>query len=187
MSFSGAVLAGGQSSRFGQDKARYGYRGKPLMQWVLEGLSPAAERYIVASRDYSEFGVRVWPDQLMHGDSLSGLHAALKYAKEDWVAVAGCDQPFLTAEYWAYMHSLTSKQHRVIAAWHVQGFFEPLGAIYHKSLEPLVLARLEAGQFKMQELLHHVGALQISAEDLTQRFGPNLFVNANRLEDLQIR
>lgn len=182
MRFSGAVLAGGKSRRFGQDKALYPFEGKPLMGWVLEGLSPASERFIVANREYPEFGVPVWSDRFLDGDSLSGLHAALSYAKEDWVAVAGCDQPFLTAEYWQYMVSLISQEHSIVAAWHSQGFFEPLGALYHKSLEPIVLQRLERGQFKMQALLESVNTLRVSVEALG--FGPKLFLNANHLEDL---
>jgi molybdenum cofactor guanylyltransferase len=81
MGYSGAVLAGGASKRFGEDKALFPYRGKPLLQWVLESLQGAQERFVVANRPYEGFGVPVYPDLLPGADSLSGLHSALSHAR----------------------------------------------------------------------------------------------------------
>jgi molybdopterin-guanine dinucleotide biosynthesis protein A len=182
MQWSGAILAGGQSSRFGQDKALYVYRGKPLIVWAMDSLAEATERFVVSNRDYPGLG-QVYHDLKLGGDTLSGLHAALVHAKQDWVAVAGCDQPFLSKEFWRFMLChITSDTNAVVAA--SGDFFEPLGGLYHKSLEPEVLCRLEAGQFKVQEVLRSIPHVALDKAELEARFGPYLFLNANHPGDL---
>jgi molybdopterin-guanine dinucleotide biosynthesis protein A len=182
MQWSGAVLAGGSSSRFGQDKALYVYKGRPLIAWVMGSLAEASEFFVVANRPYPGLG-RVYPDLRRGGDTLSGLHAALAHAQQDWVAVAGCDQPFLSRDFWRFMLEHTRADIQAVVA--VSGdLYEPLGALYHKSLEGEVLRRLEAGNLKMQALLHDIPLMALDKRALEARFGSYLFLNANRPQDL---
>jgi molybdopterin-guanine dinucleotide biosynthesis protein A len=182
MQWSGAVLAGGGSTRFGQDKALYVYKGKSLMAWVMDSMVEASERYVVANRPYPGWGP-VYPDLNPGGDTLSGLHSALAHAQFDWVALAACDQPFLTVDFWRYLLKYARPDIQAVVAWSGD-FFEPLGALYHKALEPEVLRRLEAGELKMQLLLQSIPYLALDKAELEARFGTYLFLNANHLGDL---
>ncbi len=176
--FSGAVLAGGRSSRFGQDKARYLYENQALTVWVLESLRLAAERFIVANKPY-DFGVPVYPD-IHPGSSLGGLHAALTHANHDWVALAACDMPFLTPEYW---QSLAAQREGVSAVVVERaGRLEPLAALYHKNLLPLAEAQLEAGHFRMRELFELCNPCILPWENLG--IEEKTLFNANYLDDL---
>lgn len=182
MRWSGAILAGGLSSRFGQDKALYVYKGKPLIAWVMDSMAEASERFVVANRAYPGLG-QVYRDLRRGGDTMSGLHSALTHAKEDWAAVAACDQPFLSKDFWQFMLGhITSEAQAVVAA--SEDFLEPLGGLYHKSLEPEVLHRLEVGQLKMQALLHSIPHVALDKTELEARFGIHLFLNANYPDDL---
>lgn len=181
MRWSGAILAGGRSSRFGQDKALYVYRGKPLITWVMDSMAKASERMVIANRPYP--GLVVYPDLRRGGDTLSGLHSALAHAREDWVAVAACDQPFLSQEFWQFMLEQTRPEAKAVVAASGDSF-EPLGALYHKALEPEVLRRLLAGELRMQSLLRSIALVALDKEMLEARFGPHLFLNANRPQDL---
>ncbi len=182
MRWSGAILAGGLSRRFGQDKALYVYKGKPLIAWVMDSLAEASECFVISNHAYPGLG-RVHPDLRRGGDALSGLHSALVHAQEDWVAVTGCDQPFLSRDYWRFMLGcIRPGALAVVAA--SGGIFEPLGGLYHKALEPEVTRRLEAGELKMQALLHSIPHVALDKTELENRFGPYLFINANRPEDL---
>lgn len=69
MRWSGAVLAGGRSSRFGRDKALYVYKGKPLIAWVLDSMAGASERLVIANRPYR---LEVYPDLWRGGDTCRG-------------------------------------------------------------------------------------------------------------------
>lgn len=188
IAFSGAVLAGGRSSRFGQDKARYVYRGKPLAAWVLESLADADERFIVADRPYA-FGVPVLPDQYP-GSSLGGLHAALLHAAHDWVALAACDQPFLTPDYWQQLITYIGSPRisspyaevQAVVATGPEGRLQPLCALYHRSLQPLAEAQLETGTFKIQQFIAQIRARIVPWDALD--VSPQTFFNANRRSDL---
>lgn len=178
------MLAGGLSKRFAQDKARYIFQGQPLMAWVLSGLTGATERFIIANRPYAEFGLPVYSDLHPGGDTMSGLHSALAHAQQDWVAIAGCDQPFLSADYWLFLLQQAQPGLEAVVACG-QGFIEPLGGLYSKTLEPLVLEHLRSGNLRMQGLLEEANILGLPMDDLHQRFGPDLFLNANTPGELQ--
>ncbi len=177
--FSGAVLAGGRSSRFGQDKALYVYKDKPLAVWALESLTGADERFLVSSRPY-DLGVPVHAD-LYPGSSLGGLHAALSYAAHTWVAVAACDMPFLTMTYWQRLLEHTEGVQAVVVRG-PDGRLEPLAALYKKTLLPLAEAQLETGTFKLQTLLEKTQTRILLWENLG--VDAKTFANANRLADL---
>lgn len=96
----GAILGGGQSSRFRSDKARALLHGKPLMEHAIEGLRPHVEQVIAVGRD--------WPGLPRVDDlpgpglgPLGGLLGALSYASiegYDFVLTCGCDTVGLTGE-----------------------------------------------------------------------------------------
>lgn len=97
----GVVLAGGQSSRFGRDKAEALLGGLPLMEHARIALAPFADHCAVAGRD--------WPGLLRIDDApqpglgpLGGLCGALHFAAAhgfDQVISCGCDTPGLTADH----------------------------------------------------------------------------------------
>ena len=183
--YSGAVLAGGASRRFGEDKALFPYRGKPLLLWVLESLEGAKERFIVANRPYPGFGVPVYPDLLPGADSLSGLHSALAHARFPWVAVVATDLPFLTRGFWDFLwEKARASPHPVVVPWNPEGHLEPLMAFYHKDCLPQVERQIREGDFLLRRVMETLGATYVPAEEVVARFGRGVFLNANRKEEL---
>ena len=93
----GAILAGGQSRRFGSDKARALYKGEPLIDHVVRRMGAQTESTIVVGR--SDVQYTTIPDQPPGGHGpLAGLNAALISARDDGfdaVLSAGVDVPNL--------------------------------------------------------------------------------------------
>jgi molybdenum cofactor guanylyltransferase len=89
----GAIIAGGQSRRFGSDKAIAILDGKPLMQHVMDYLRPQVDDLISCGH--------IWPNIAYVADQprpglgpLGGLCAALHYGAEngfDGLLSAPCD------------------------------------------------------------------------------------------------
>jgi molybdopterin-guanine dinucleotide biosynthesis protein A len=142
MQFSGVVLAGGRSSRFGEDKARFCYQGRPLLTYVLASLQEAAERLIIAKAPYPEFEVPTVLDLYSVAAPLSGLCTALRVAQHDWVALAACDLPFLSADYWRALLTYAEGCDAVMVMR--QGRLEPLAALYHRRVLALAEPQLDA-------------------------------------------
>lgn len=89
----GAILAGGQSRRFGSDKAEAQFEGKALLEHVADALRPQVEELVVVGRQWPGLvSVADWPEAGL--GPLGGLCGALHYARvEDFDAIAssGCD------------------------------------------------------------------------------------------------
>jgi molybdenum cofactor guanylyltransferase len=92
MSVLGAVIAGGQSRRFGGDKAAALLCGKALIQHAIDALAPQVDALVIVGRTWG--GYQSVDDYPFACGPLSGLCAALRYARDhghDHVLTAGCD------------------------------------------------------------------------------------------------
>lgn len=94
----GAVLAGGESRRFGSDKALALLDGRPLIEHVVAALAAQVDAVIVCGREWGDWV----PDRPAPGlGPLGGINAALHAAVErgyDAVLTAPCDVPVLPAD-----------------------------------------------------------------------------------------
>jgi molybdenum cofactor guanylyltransferase len=89
----GAIIAGGNATRFGGDKAAAILDGRPLIEHVARALRKQVDLLIVVGRE--------WPGMVSVGDMpsaglgpLGGLNAALHFAQQNGfgeVVTAGCD------------------------------------------------------------------------------------------------
>ncbi len=96
----GAVIAGGQSRRFGQDKALIEIDGVRLIDQAISSLQPHVAGMVVCGRDYPD---HICLTDRPHGGlgPLAGINAALHYARShdfDAVLTTGCDLPDYPAE-----------------------------------------------------------------------------------------
>lgn len=93
MTVLGAVLAGGQSRRFGSDKALALLDDVALIDRVMQALAPQVDALVVVGR---AGGIADRPGGGL--GPLGGLNAALHHAQRgghDWVVTVPCDAPHL--------------------------------------------------------------------------------------------
>ena len=86
----GVVLAGGQSTRFGSDKALAELGGRTLLARAVDALSGFAEYVVIAGRDHGPAPcIPDWPRAGM--GPLGGIAAGLRLAQdEDYESVLTC-------------------------------------------------------------------------------------------------
>ncbi len=107
------IQAGGQSSRMGEDKALKPFLGRPLIQRVIERLAPIADEMIVTTNRPAEYGFikhRLVPDLRPGRGALGGLYTAIASASHPFVAVAACDMPFASKNYFESAYRLMVKE-----------------------------------------------------------------------------
>jgi molybdopterin-guanine dinucleotide biosynthesis protein MobB len=105
----GAVLAGGESRRFGSPKALAPFRGEPMVLRAARTLGEVCGQVVVVSSvPEVESALRgtarpvsLLPDRVPGAGPLAGLHAALHHAREEGlkaVLLLACDMPLVTPE-----------------------------------------------------------------------------------------
>jgi molybdopterin-guanine dinucleotide biosynthesis protein A len=99
--FSAVLLAGGQSSRMGVDKAGLVIDGEPLWQRQLAKLraTGAAEVFISGRIDgpYAGGGVEILEDTMPLAGPLAGIATAFRRIQYDWLLVLAVDLPDVSA------------------------------------------------------------------------------------------
>ena len=91
--YSIAIQAGGESRRMGRDKGLMPFLGRPLIQRVLERLTPIADEVLVTTNSPDEYrflNLPLFPDLKPGRGALGGLYTALSSAACEAVAVVAC-------------------------------------------------------------------------------------------------
>lgn len=100
----GLILAGGKGTRMGSvDKGLQMFRGKPMVEHVVQRLQPQVGKLIInANRHldvYEALGAPVVSDEISgFAGPLAGLHAGLSVCKTPYLVTAPCDSPFLPVD-----------------------------------------------------------------------------------------
>jgi len=148
-----AIQSGGQSHRMGEDKALKLFLGRPLIQRVVERLTPIADEVLLTTNHperYGFLGIRLVPDLIPGLGPLGGLYTALASASYPAVAVVACDMPFASAALLEQAaKTLVEQDADIVIPRTVKGL-EPLHAIYRRSTcLPVVLSAIKRGQLKV--------------------------------------
>ena len=94
------VLAGGESRRFGSDKALAQFRGEPLVRHVLRGLRDAGFAQIaISAKEPGKYAAAAEGADLLRDvrpiqTPLAGLATALRASRHDLVFACAADMPF---------------------------------------------------------------------------------------------
>lgn len=97
------IVAGGRSSRMGREKALELFRGRSMVDWIIERLSAQVDEIVLNAngdtRRFAQLNLPVIIDLCSDvGTPLAGLHTALVFAKNngfDAVLTTPSDVPFL--------------------------------------------------------------------------------------------
>ena len=161
----GAVLAGGQSRRFGSDKALAMLNGKPLIAHVIAAVSAQVDNVVVCGRDG---GIADRPGPGL--GPLGGLCAALRHAADngfDAVLSVPCDTPDIPGDLVALLNA---------AALPACLADQPVIGLWHATLSGMLDVHLaETNDRSLRAWARQCGAVTVK--------GPVL-VNVNQVEDM---
>lgn len=187
--FAGFVLVGGQSVRMGADKALLAVQEAPLAVRVARRVAAAAgsATLVGSCEKYAHLDWPVIEDLLPGRGPLSGVHAALKHSPARWNLVVGCDLPFLTEEFLAFLLGIAEKENaRVIVPASERHGFESLVAVYHADCLEVIEATLLGDDYQLARVFEKLRPRAVGREEWApfDRDG-RLFDNVNTPEDLE--
>ncbi len=184
---SGAVLAGGESRRFGRDKARAILAGKPLVAHVVETLQILFEDVLIVTNQpvsYEHLDVTVVSDIVSGAGALGGLLTALLHADAERCFVAACDMPFLNVDVIRKMLGTNEGLDVVVPT--AGGELQPLHAIYSRRCIRHIREKIAAGEFRIFDFYPEVLTFRFEEGMWKDADPENLsFVNINTQEDLE--
>ena len=159
-SIGGYVLAGGRSSRMGQDKALLELAGKPLVLRAVQKLRQVCTAVAIAG-NRPDLGVYAPVVEDLHPGCgpLSGIEAALAHSSYDWNLFLAVDMPLMPAAWLQVLinqalSSSASATSAVAIVHTVDGREQPLCAMYHRDLLPGITQAVLAGNCKITRAVH---------------------------------
>ena len=154
ISLSAVILAGGESSRMGRDKAWVEFDGQPLIRRALHAVRSSGITDIFVSgragTDYSMLRCPVLLDRESGSGPLAGIERALDTTEAPLLLVLAVDLPRMTAGFLRKLASHCDSLTGVIPK--IKGRLEPLAAVYPKrcrfiARDCLLKCRLAARDF----------------------------------------
>jgi len=180
LEYSGVILAGGQSSRLGVDKAAVLIGGRTLLERALSALRPFCDDLLVVGRtSWPEVlpGVRFAADEKPGLGPLGGLCTALGLIRHARALVVGCDMPLLTEDTMRELLGQDGAEQATVARTH--GRPQPLLAVYDRDLRPLLRRQLDSQDRSLMSLLR---AVSVRYVDLS---APQACLSVNSPEQLE--
>jgi molybdopterin-guanine dinucleotide biosynthesis protein A len=183
MQITGIILAGGQSTRIGTDKAFIQINHKTLLEKAIDICEPICAEILISSdnKEHEKFGHRIIPDEFKNCGPLSGIYSCLKKSNTEWNFVISVDAAFVEPQFIPYLINEID-DFDAIVPFHNKGK-EPLIALYHKNGLTVMQKHLKSGNFKMHNLLNTLNTKFVDSQTWVERF-PEIFRNLNRPDDL---
>jgi molybdopterin-guanine dinucleotide biosynthesis protein len=178
----GVILAGGQSRRMGQDKARMQIYGRSMFERALALLQKFCSTILIAGDrpDLARPGIPALPD-LYPGSALGGLYTGLKAATTEWILVTPCDMPYpdprIVKRLLAQRPGFDAVVPRTPAG------YEPVFALYHKNCLPHMVAMLQHGEFRIYDFYQRIKIRYLDPPELPTGWEKTL-INVNTPEEL---
>lgn len=180
----GAILAGGSSSRMGTDKALLVLDGLTLIEHVSKTMREVFEEVIVITNvpmKYRFLNIPTYPDIYRGCGPLGGIHSAFVHSRAPSVFVVACDAPFVTKD--LIYHIINTISQGSVRVPISQGKVHPLCGYYSRECLQEIQQRLEQRQLKVLDLLKQINARTIEITPDLQFYKKDLLLNLNEPKD----
>lgn len=183
-SISAFILAGGKSSRMGEEKGLVLFRGKPLIQYLLEVLSELDFQPTIIGQHpgYQRFGVSVIEDLIPEKGPLGGIYTSLFHTQFSRALILSCDSPLIGS---ATLLKFISQAEKDLAIGILEDRIYPFPGIYPKTILPQLSKNLASNELRVQRFItqqdHHLISLEKISSHPKEEFS-----NFNRPEELTL-
>ncbi|VEF46401.1 formate dehydrogenase family accessory protein FdhD [Bacillus freudenreichii] len=167
------ILAGGRSSRMGQNKALMKIGGTRVIDRIAAEFQPISEKIIVIANDPTQYKHL---DAVIHEDEpvfkgegpLAGIFTGLKAAGDGPCLVVACDMPFASAELGCELVSILLKNNRDAVVPVQENRIHPLFAAYDARIAKSVKETLESGKRSVKALFDRIDVEYFPLKEKTE-------------------
>ena len=183
----GVILAGGESTRMGKNKAFIEINGKRIIDRTVSLFREVFDDVLLVTNtplDYIELKVRIVTDLVSGKGSLGGIYTGLFFSSSPKAFFVGCDMPFLDRRVIQYFLGLA--QTADIVVQRTKDYWQPLHAIYPRTLLKPIERLLQQGELKIIKTYQGMRVREVTGKEL-KRFDPDLHTlsNFNTPEELK--
>ena len=169
----------------GRPKALLPFGNEPLIDHLVRRLEQKFKRVVVVAAPDQELpplAATVVRDEVAYQGPVGGIYYGLKATSGTGAFVTSCDAPFLNLPLISFLTSQISNHDVVVPYWRDR--FQPLHAVYRRSLVPLLEEQLERGELRPIFLYDKVRTRKVGEEEI-RRFDPEglSFLNMNAPDD----
>ena len=192
----GIILAGGKSTRMGENKSFLILDGLTVIERVVNLMKRNFENVIIVTNtpeEYKFLNLPVFRDIFTYRGPLAGIHSGVFHSRTQRNFVISCDIPLMDDEMINYL--VRFKTDKPVTICKADGFIQQLVGLYSKAILPAVERIFQESMEKeirhekqskrkcnVLSLIDLVGAEIIDAEKLPF-YKPGTFFNMNRPED----
>lgn len=179
MNLTAIILAGGKSSRMGEDKGLMLFEEKPMIQHIIDRIKPLVNHVIIISDNssYQQFGHPVFEDLIKGKGPMAGILTGLQHSTTNKNVILSCDVPFVN-EVLIKLLIANAKNTDVVIPEKGNRTHQLIG-IYDKSCTSLIKKELKNDQGKMIVAIEKLNYKIIDANHIDAR----VFHNINTKED----
>lgn len=175
------VIAGGKSSRMGQDKRFISFEGMSMLEHILRkgALESFQARFLCVEAEddrlkqlAAQYGYQLLVDENKGQGPMEGLRRGLSVMPTDYALAVSCDMPLYTfAMARPLLHLVQNGEMAVLAV--AGGRHQPLASLYHRAMSERFGAALQKGVRKIGMVLSEVEHRHIVLEPASAFFNIN--------------
>lgn len=177
----GAILAGGKSTRMKYNKAFAKLGEEIIIERIIKQFNTLFDKTIIISNEpqlYEHLSIDTFTDIYPGLGPISGIHSALTNSDDEVIFALACDMPFVPIALIEYMLARIEGYDTVVAR--TNNFFQATSAVYHKNCLPVLTHCLENELLKTTLIFRELKA-RILDEPEVEPFGSvdDIFLNIN--------
>jgi len=181
------ILAGGTSSRMGQDKAMLTHNGMTFLEHTICKMLTVATDIIVVVDTPDKYSIpcgRLLADLYPDTGPVGGILTGLMALPHGYHYVVACDMPDISVAVLELLYKAATLPYDAILP-EINGFVEPLCGVYSHTAKPKLMAFLESGKRAAREAVSLLSVKRVG-EGVLRRVDPECksFENINTMEDL---
>ena len=184
MHATGIILAGGKSSRMGEDKGLVLLNGKPMIQYVIEALKEVVSEISIISNNesYHKFGVQVYSDIIKEKGPVGGIYTGLYHSTTELNFCISCDVPMISSDFIFWLLNRSGNAF-VTLPMYKDKVHQMIG-VYSKQALSNFQGSVEKEHLKLSQVNNDMGCEIIDIEKEYANFDELIFSNINTKNEL---